>query len=253
MPITAQSRLVSFVGAASLAAAQAVLDAGVAAAILAGFIPEVIAPIAAVPTSSAGAAGRVDGIALQGRSAPLWRNVTAAACVLLKVNGRASSAAIETAIAAEIAAQDLAGVTPTLRQVAFFSLALADGRVDAMALLFSDGTSSGMSAADKAKLDGLQKQGATTAIPALDIDWSLSGTYSKTLAAGANAFTFSNNADGMLIIVKVTGAGSTLTWPAAVKWTGGGADPVQTAAGTDIYTLMQVGADIIGSVLPNVG
>lgn len=103
-----------------------------------------------------------------------------------------------------------------------------------------------MSAADKTKVDGLQKQGATTAIAALNIDWSLSGTYSKTLAAGGNVITFTNDADGLVLVVRLTGAASTVTWPAAVKWAGG-TEPTQTASGSDIYTLVRIGADIFGS------
>lgn len=87
----------------------------------------------------------------------------------------------------------------------------------------------------------------TTAVSAMAIDWSLSGTFSKTLAAGANTFTFSNATDGQCIIVKVTGAASTLTWP-TVLWAGGVA-PTQTASGVDIYTFVKIGSDIFGSVV----
>lgn len=109
------------------------------------------------------------------------------------------------------------------------------------------GAAGTMSAADKTKLDGIQKQGATTAIPALAIDWSLSATYSKTLAAGGNTFTFSNATDGQCIIVVLTGAASTVTWP-TVKWASGAA-PTQTASGIDVYTFVKVGSTIYGSVV----
>ncbi len=103
------------------------------------------------------------------------------------------------------------------------------------------------------KLSRIQKQGDTIAISALDIDWSLGGTYSKTLPTGANAFTFSHVNDGELIVVEVTGVGgTTVTWPAGVKWSGGTA-PVQTAPGIDVYTFVKIGANIHGSVLPNMG
>jgi hypothetical protein len=107
-----------------------------------------------------------------------------------------------------------------------------------------------MTVNDKTKLDGLQKQGVTTVIAAFNIDWSLGGAYSKTLAAGANTFTFSNDTDGQIIIVAVTGAASTLVWPAAVKWSNG-IEPTQTASGTDIYTLVKVGAVVYGSYVQN--
>ncbi|MFZ9244389.1 MAG: hypothetical protein ACO22S_04720, partial [Burkholderiaceae bacterium] len=43
-------------------------------------------------------------------------------------------------------------------------------------------------------------------------------------------------------IVKVASSGSfTVAWPAAVRWPGG-ADPVQTASGTDIYGFFTVDA-----------
>jgi hypothetical protein len=86
-----------------------------------------------------------------------------------------------------------------------------------------------------------------SAIAALNIDWSMSGVYTKTLAAGVNTFTFSNAASGMCIIVRLTGAVSTVAWP-TVKWAGGAA-PVQTASGTDIYTFVHDGTSIYGSVV----
>jgi hypothetical protein len=102
-----------------------------------------------------------------------------------------------------------------------------------------------MSAADKTKLDGIQSQGTSTAIAALSIDWSLGGVYTKTLSAGANTFTFANATDGQQIIVILTGAVSTVTWP-TVKWPGGVA-PTQTSAGTDVYTFVKAGTTIYGT------
>lgn len=102
----------------------------------------------------------------------------------------------------------------------------------------------GMTSADKTKLDGIQKQGASIAIAAMDIDWSLGGTYTKTLAGGANTFTFSNAADGDVIIVEVTGVASTLAWPAGIKVPGGGGMPTQTASGKDIYTFVKTSTGI---------
>ncbi len=109
------------------------------------------------------------------------------------------------------------------------------------------GAAGSMSAADKTKLDGIQKQGGSVAIALLSIDWSLGGTFSKTLAAGANTFTFANATDGQVIVVVVTGAASTLTWP-TVKWAAGAA-PTQTASGIDVYTFVKVGSTIYGSVV----
>lgn len=92
-----------------------------------------------------------------------------------------------------------------------------------------------------------QTQGAAIAVAAMEIDWSLGPVQTKTLAAGANTFTFANQASGMVIVVRVTGAASTLTWP-AVLWAGGVA-PTQTASGTDIYTFVHDGTSIYGSVV----
>ena len=92
-----------------------------------------------------------------------------------------------------------------------------------------------------------QKQGATVAVAAMEIDWALGPVHTKTLAAGANTFTFANQASGMVVVVRVTGAASTLTWP-TVKWPGGVA-PTQTASGTDVYTFVHDGTSIYGSVV----
>lgn len=88
--------------------------------------------------------------------------------------------------------------------------------------------------------------GAAVAMGALDIDWSKSHSFTKTLAAGANTFTFSNVAAGKRIMVRVTGATSTLTWP-TVKWAGG-TPPTQTSAGTDVYELWNDGTATYGSI-----
>jgi len=88
---------------------------------------------------------------------------------------------------------------------------------------------------------------ASFAVPALAIDWSVSGSFTKTLGAGANTFTFANQASGMVIIVRLTGAASTVVWP-TVKWAGGVA-PTQTASGTDVYTFFSDGTSIYGSVV----
>ncbi len=83
-------------------------------------------------------------------------------------------------------------------------------------------------------------------VAAYAINWALADTFSKTLGAGAQVFTFSNAVDGQTIRVAVTGATSTLTWP-TVKWPGG-VSPVQTTAGLDIYTFTKVGSTIFGTV-----
>ena len=92
-----------------------------------------------------------------------------------------------------------------------------------------------------------QLQGATVGLGALDIDWTLGAVFSKTLAAGANTFTFSGQTSGMVIVVRLTGAASTVTWP-TVKWPGGVA-PTQTASGIDVYTFVYDGTSVYGSVV----
>ncbi len=88
---------------------------------------------------------------------------------------------------------------------------------------------------------------ASVAPAAFAINWTAGNVFTKTLSAGANTFTFSNAADGASIVVVVTGAASTLTWP-TVKWAGGVA-PTQTASGIDVYTFVQAGSTIYGSVI----
>jgi hypothetical protein len=89
--------------------------------------------------------------------------------------------------------------------------------------------------------------GAAAAIGALDINWASANVFTKTLSAGGNVLTFSNSADGQVIIVILTGAASTVTWP-SVEWPGGVA-PTQTASGVDVYTFVKAGSTIYGSVV----
>ncbi len=96
-------------------------------------------------------------------------------------------------------------------------------------------------------LEGLIVTGrAAFPIPALEIDWTKSQVFTKTLAAGLNTFTFANATSGMVISVRLTGAASTVAWPAGIQWPGG-TDPVQTVSGSDIYTFMHDGTTIYGS------
>jgi hypothetical protein len=81
----------------------------------------------------------------------------------------------------------------------------------------------------------------------LAIDWAAGRVFTKTLSAGSNVITFSNTQSGDVIVVRLTGAASTVTWP-TVKWAGGVA-PTQTASGIDVYTFVHDGTDIYGSVV----
>jgi len=92
----------------------------------------------------------------------------------------------------------------------------------------------------------------TVVIAASNIDWSLAKTFRKTLSANTT-FTFSNDTDGQTIVVAVTNtAGNyTVTWPAAVQWSGG-TEPVQTiGAFTDVITFVKIGSTIYGSSVQN--
>jgi hypothetical protein len=88
---------------------------------------------------------------------------------------------------------------------------------------------------------------ASSAMAALEVNWAAASVFTKTLAAGGNTITFANSADGQVIIVILTGAASTVTWP-SVEWSGGVA-PTQTASGVDVYTFVKAGATIYGSVV----
>jgi hypothetical protein len=88
------------------------------------------------------------------------------------------------------------------------------------------------------------------AMAALAVDWAEGNSFTKTLASGGNTITFSNDTNGQTITVCLTthASGSTVTWPAGVKWSGGGAEPTQTATGgaIDIYTLIKINGTVYG-------
>jgi hypothetical protein len=94
---------------------------------------------------------------------------------------------------------------------------------------------------------GTGQTALVSAIAALAINWGLAPTFTKTLGAGSNTFTFSGQVAGQVIVVRLTGAASTVTWP-TVKWAGGVA-PTQTASGTDVYTFFYDGTSTYGSVV----
>lgn len=89
----------------------------------------------------------------------------------------------------------------------------------------------------------------TSVLSALNVDWSASQSYVKTLAANST-FTFSNTKDGQAIRVALTNtAGNyTVTWPAAVRWPANTAPTQTTGAKTDVYTFVRLGFDLYGSV-----
>jgi hypothetical protein len=78
---------------------------------------------------------------------------------------------------------------------------------------------------------------ATSTISASAIDWSLSNSFYKTLAANTT-FTFSNAQDGQVITICLlnTTSNYTVTWP-TIKWAGGTAPTMTVGAKYDIYTI----------------
>jgi len=127
-----------------------------------------------------------------------------------------------------------AGVARTQRNKINFGAGLE--AIDNPTTGATDVTASGASAA------------SSVPIPMLQIDWPLGEVFTKTLDAGANAFTFANDADGDVIIVEVTGAASTLTWPVGIRWQGG-APPTQSASGVTLYTLAKTSTGTNGTAV----
>ena len=90
-------------------------------------------------------------------------------------------------------------------------------------------------------------------ISALDIDWRLTNTFSKTLAANST-FTFSNTLAGQMITVILTNTASnyTVTWSdASIRWSGGVAPTQTIGSKTDVYTFVKIGSTIYGSAIQN--
>ena len=78
---------------------------------------------------------------------------------------------------------------------------------------------------------------ATSTISASAIDWSVSNSFYKTLAANTT-FTFSNAQDGQVITICLlnTTSNYTVTWP-TIKWAGGTAPTMTVGAKYDVYTI----------------
>lgn len=91
----------------------------------------------------------------------------------------------------------------------------------------------------------------STPIPALNIDWSVTQEYSKTLSANST-FTFTNVSDKPIrVALTNTASNYTVTWPVTVNWPGA-SQPTQTVgAKTDIWTFVRINGSIYGSVVAN--
>jgi hypothetical protein len=96
--------------------------------------------------------------------------------------------------------------------------------------------------------------GTDANVTAAAIDWATSTSFYKTLAANTT-FTFSNSVPGQQIVVAITNTASnyTVAWPASptLKWSGGSAPTQTIGAKTDVYTFVNVGGVIYGSVVQN--
>lgn len=91
-----------------------------------------------------------------------------------------------------------------------------------------------------------------SSITASNIDWSLSYTYYKTLAANTT-FTFINDQEGKVIVVAVTNTAGNFTaaWPAAVQWANSSQPVLTVGAKTDVFTFVKINGIIFGSVVQN--
>jgi hypothetical protein len=96
--------------------------------------------------------------------------------------------------------------------------------------------------------------GTDAAIAAAAIDWATGASFTKTLSA-STTFTFANSLPGQEIRVAITNTASnyTVAWPASptLKWSGGSAPTQTIGAKTDVYTFVNIGGVIYGSVVQN--
>jgi hypothetical protein len=87
------------------------------------------------------------------------------------------------------------------------------------------------------------------------VDWDDSNVQTFTLNASTTTFTFSNGNAGAsyTLIIRQNSSGSqTITWPAAVTWSGG-TTPTMTATANryDVFTFIFDGSKYFGSYIQN--
>jgi hypothetical protein len=96
--------------------------------------------------------------------------------------------------------------------------------------------------------------GTDAVVAAAAIDWATGASFTKTLSA-STTFTFANSVPGQQIVVAITNtvANYIVTWPSSptLKWSGGSAPTQTIGAKTDVYTFVNVGGVIYGSVVQN--
>ena len=90
-----------------------------------------------------------------------------------------------------------------------------------------------------------------TGTNSVDVDWSLSNTFVKTLS-GTTTITFSNTTSGQIITIALTNTTNnyTVTWP-AISWAGGSPPLQTTGTKTDIYTIIKINSTFYGSYVQN--
>jgi hypothetical protein len=85
-----------------------------------------------------------------------------------------------------------------------------------------------------------------------NIDWNLGTLFTQTLSANTT-FTFSNTfpTETIIVFISNTSSNYTVTWPGTIKWVSSSV-PIQTiGANTDVYTFINNGTVIVGSVVQN--
>jgi hypothetical protein len=103
-------------------------------------------------------------------------------------------------------------------------------------------------------LDGREQ--AITCADSVTVDWSAGATARMTFDRNAVAFTFSNPVAGKVYrLLLIQGDGSDLaTWTTTIKWAGGAAPVLSTAAGAeDIITFVYINGAWYGSATSDFG
>lgn len=92
-------------------------------------------------------------------------------------------------------------------------------------------------------------------IAALNVDWSLSELYTKSISA-TTTLTFSNVTSGNVISVIITnssGSAQIVNFPAGIKWSGGSAITSVPANRSNVYTFEHDGTATYAAVVEDEG
>lgn len=156
---------------------------------------------------------------------------------ILSGNGTTISAASTTGSGSVVLATSPTIVTPTIAKISNLTM---NGYVKTSA---GDGTLS----VQTTPLPVADTIIAAQAISTTVIDWATGNLFTQSNSSTNRTFTFSNQASGQTIVVRLTQTSGTVTWP-TVKWPDG-TPPTPTASGTDVYTFINDGTSIYGSVV----